>query len=476
MGAVLIHPPCRAIHVTRHALILGNNLTGLVTAYRLLHYGFHISLIDIQRCAQPKDHFTGTRESVEPTSHIHASTVAKSEATPLVLHGFYHATWALLQELRFEWPTQTSQSVALEFGGDGGKPIAVPPPSWLSWVHPLTRLLFFKGLSWLDRWNVINFLEKQWEEHRLPQHHLDTESVETWLMAAKQSEHSRFHFWNPLCRFFLNCDLPEASLGAFIEVLSRFWFGKPTDAATFLMLPETLEKLETELRQFLTKKGVTIHTSDGSITLQTNVEGILAVEWGKHRLQDQVYISTLAPQDLLALLPERALARYAYFSSLAHIPVGYGLAIQFSLHDLLLPSRLILHEDPFDWITCLPSVPSPSPKTVITCVILRESSANEHTERWLIDNAWRCLQRLFNLSPAQKQASCAPQIIRSVGPFSPCLRGTKTHRPLPQAPIPKLFLAGPWMATNLPSSLESTIQSANACAAALASSMFGNLD
>lgn len=462
--------------MTRHALILGNNLTGLVTAYRLLHYGFHISIADIQQSARPTDHLRGPHESIERTTPIHASTPAKGHTIPLVLHGFYHATWSFLQELSFEWPPQTSQSVVLEFCVEGKKPIALPQPSRLAWLHPLTRLPFFLGLSLVDRWHIINFLEKQWEEHPLPQHHPDIESVETWLISAKQSAQSRSHFWNPLCRLFLNCDLSEASLGLFIDVLSRYWFGKPTDAATFLAPPETLGKLETELRQYLINKGVTIHASDAKISFHTDAEGIQAVEWGGDHLRAQAYVSALDPQNLLALLPERALARNAYFSSLAHIPAVYGLAVQFTLHDTLLSPRLILHENPFDWITCLPSTAPHSPETVVTCVTLRESLTQEHTEEWLIDNAWHYLQHLFTPSPAQTQESCDPQIMRPVDPFFPCLRGAKTHRPLPQTPIPNLFLAGPWTATSLPASLESTIQSANACAAGIATALYGTLD
>jgi hypothetical protein len=340
----------------------------------------------------------------------------------------------------------------------------------------MTRLPFFKCLSWLDRWNAINFLEKEWEDHPVPQPHPDIENVEAWLISAKQSERSRIHFWNPLCRFFLNCDLPEASLDLFIQVLSRYWFGKPTDAATFLAPPEIIGKLETELRQRLINKGVTIHSPDAKIALRTDAVGIQAVEWGDQHLQAQAYVSTWAPQNLLALLPERALARYAYFSSLAQIPVFYGLAVQLTMHDTLPTPRLILHEGAFDWIACLPSAPSTSPKTVVTFVTLRESLTQDHTEEWLIDNARSCLPHLFNLSPAQTPASCDPRISRGIGPFFPCYRGAKTHRPLPQSPIPNLFLAGPWTATNLPASLESTIQSANSCAAAIAGGLNGILD
>ncbi len=457
--------------MTRHALILGNNLTGLVTAYRLLHYGFRISIIDTPYEVQSTDHLRAHQESLEQRATTPTSTLSNSQAIPLVLHGFYHATWALLQELSFEWPSQASQSVCLEFQSEGRKTITLTQPSGLAWLHPLTRLPFFKGLSWVDRWHIINFLEKQWEDHRLPQQHPDIESVETWLISAKQSERSRSHFWNPLCQYFLNCDLSEASLGLFIEVLSRNWFSKSTDAATFLTPPETLGTLETELRQLLINKGVTIHAHDTNMSFHTDAGGIRAVECGNHLLQAQAYVSALAPQNLLSLLPERVLARYAYFSSLIHIPEIYGLVVQFTLHETLLPPQLILHADPFNWFTCQPSAPPDPPETLVTFVTLRESIIQDHTEAWLIDNAWTCLQHLLNLSPAQTQESCEPQIIRRAGPFSPCLRGTGTHRPLPQTPIPNLFLAGPWTATNLPASLESSVQSANACAAVIGTSL-----
>ena len=382
----------------RHALILGNNLTGLVTAHRLLHYGFRISIIDTPHYGLSTEPLRAHQESIEQPATTLTSTLSNSQSIPLVLHGFYHATWALLQELSFEWPAQTSQSVSLEFGVEGKKPIALPQPSQFAWLHPLTRLPFFKGLSWKDRWNVINFLEKQWEDHRLPQPNPDIESVETWLISAKQSAHSRSHFWNPLCRFFLNCDLSEASLGVFIEILSQFWFGKTTDTTTFLAPPETLGTLETELRQRLINKGATIHAPDAKISLHTDAAGIQSIEWGDHHLQAEAYVSALAPQNLLSLLSERVLARYAYFASLAHIPTVHGLGIQFTLHDTLLPPRLILHEDRFDWITSQPSAPPHPPETVVTCVTLQESTAQKHTEKWLIDNAWSCLQPLFNLS------------------------------------------------------------------------------
>jgi len=459
--------------VTRDILILGENLTGLVTAYRLLHYGYHISIVNIPSPAQPID---PSRPSPESIHSISSPSLTESRSIPLILHGFYHSTWALLQELSFEWSPGISQPVCLEFAAEERKPIALPKPSRLKWLHSFTRFTFFKGLSWSDRWHVINFLEKQWEDDLLPNPNPDTESVETWLISAKQSEHSRSHFWNPLCRLFLNCDLSQASLSSFIEVLSQYWFGQPTDAVTFLAPPETLGKLKTELRQRLINKGVRFHTSKAKTHIHTDAEGIQAIELDEKTFKAQAYISTLHPRNLLPLLPERVLARYAYFTSLAQVPEVWGLAVRFTLNNILIPPRLILNLDPFDWITGQPREKSDSPKAVVTCVTLRESITQEHSDEWLLHTAWTFIQDLFNLPTSHSQESCEPNIIRQAGPFFPCHRGCRPHRPISKTPLSNLFLAGPWTATNLPSSLESTIKSANACAEAVATSFYGNLD
>jgi hypothetical protein len=461
--------------VTRDILILGDNLTGLVTAYRLLHYGYHISIVDTQCRLQPTIHLGTLSESTEPASWPPTPPLTESRPIPLILHGFYHSTWALLQELSFDWPPQLSQPVCLEFAAEGRKPLALPKPSRLKWIHLLTQLTFFKGLSWSDRWHVINFLEKQWEANLLSNHSPDIEGVEAWLISAKQSEQSRSHFWNPLCRLFLNCDLSQASLSSFIEVLSQYWFGQPTDAATFLAPLETLSKLETELRQRLINKGVWFHTSNARIHIHTDAEEIQALELDEKPFKAQAYISTLPPQNLLPLLPERALARYAYFSSLAQVPEVWGFAVRFTLNNILIPPRLILNLDPFDWITSQPTEKYDPPKAVVTCVTLREPIARKHNEEWLLQTAWSSIQALFNLSSTHSQESCEPHIIRQAGPFFPCHRGCRSHRPISKTPLSNLFLAGPWVTTNLPSSLESTIKSANACAEAVATAFYGSV-
>ena len=460
--------------MTRHILILGNNLSALVTAYRLLHYGFSISIIDILPDKQTIAPPCATRESCNLAPQT--LTLSNSQSIPLILHGFYHATWSLLQELSFEWPRPASQSVSLEFGNDGKTPIALPKPSRFTWGHPLTRLTLFKGLPWSDRWHLINFLERQWEENHLARHNPDIDNAETWLITAKQSEHSRTHFWNPLCRFLLHCNLSKASLGAFTEILSQYWFGRPTDAITFLPTLETLGKLETDLRHWLINKGVQLHSSQTRLHLVTNTEGIQGVELENQYVTAHAYVSALGPQRLLSLLPERDLARDADLSSLTHIEERTGLAVRLTLQDICMPPRLILNVGPFDWLTCQSRTDTDSRITVITCVTLENLLSKEYTEESLLHTTWTLIQSLFGFSKTSTQESCEPHIIREAGAFFPCYRGSRIHRPMPQTSVGNLFLTGPWTATNLPTSPESTIKSANACAEGVASAFYGTYD
>ncbi len=457
--------------MTPRTLILGNNLAGLVTAYRLLHYGFHLTILDIHPEVQSSAHLIPTEEFSKQASPTHPLPYA-NDPTPLILHGFYHATLALLQELSIEWPAQNFQAVPLEFTSQGKIPIGLPHAFRFAWIHPLTRLPFFKGLSWTDRWHMINFLEKQWEESSLSQRQPDIENVETWLITAKQSPHSRSHFWNPLCRFLLTCDLREASLNSFVEVLTRYWFGHRSDAQTFLTPPNTLEKLETELRQRLTHYGVQFHSTKKRVRLNVDIESMQPIGLGENQLTAQAYVSTLAPKHLLSLLPERLLARFSYFSSLAQIKESFGLAIQFTLPGILLDFRLILHANPFDWITSQSYLPLKKPETIVTCVTLQKSVDQKYTEDYWIDQGWTNIQYHFKLSVEEFQKSCIPKIIRSVGPFFPCHCGARANRPLPRTPIRNFFLAGPWTASAFPASVENTIASANACAESIAAAFY----
>ena len=172
--------------MTRHILILSENLPGLITAYRLIHYGFQVTILE-HHSDFPSDASRQHPSESTISGKPFFSHALSGHSPPLILHGFYHSTWSLLQELAFPQPRHRFQRVELEFGTSSGKTVTLPRAQWLSPLHPIIRLACFRGLSWSDRWHLINFLEKRWEGHLPPDHNSDTLTVESWLISARQS-------------------------------------------------------------------------------------------------------------------------------------------------------------------------------------------------------------------------------------------------------------------------------------------------
>ncbi|PJA77622.1 MAG: hypothetical protein CO149_08495, partial [Nitrospirae bacterium CG_4_9_14_3_um_filter_51_5] len=391
-----------------------------------------------------------------------------AQTSPLMLHRFYRATWGLFQELAFEQASQLIQPVDLEFGTSGGKPLTLFNAQGISTLHPIIRLAGFRGLTWPDRWHLINFLEKKWEEPHSPDHHPDMLTVESWLNSAQQSALARQRIWNPLCRLFLGCDVTQASLGYFLEVLSRFWLSRGNGPETFITSPDMLDHLQQKLRQVLLGKGVTFYPSTEITLIQADTERLQSIVLANgERLKADIYVSTISPPELLRLLPERAPARFSCFSHLSHLQEASGTTVQLTLYDTFLPPRLILNSGQFDWVTSQTVPNADSSKTSITGVNLSHSPSLSHTDEWLRETAWPHIKKILHIFPEPSLPSSEPQVTQSAYRFIPCLTGFRTFRPLPNTPIPNLFLAGPWTATPLPPCLESTVMSAYACARAV---------
>ncbi len=453
--------------MTRHILILSANLPGLLTAYRLISYGFRITILEDQSSVSPATSSLHFPESIEPEypASFHRLPMQPS---PLILPRYFHATWTLFQELALEHTAQLIQPVELEFGTSEDQTLTLSNAQGIATLHPMIRLAGFRGLPWSDRWHLINFLEKKWEEPRSLDHHTDMLTVESWLNSAQQSALARQRIWNPFCRLFLGCDVTQASLGYFLEVLSRFWLSKPNGPETFLASPDMLDNLQQQLRRVLLGKGVTFYPSNEITLIQADTERIRAIVLDKgERLTADTYVSPLSPPELLRLLPERAPARFSCFSHLTHLQESSGTLVQLILNDTLLPPRLILNSGVFDWITSQAVRNTDGAKTWITGIILSPSPSSGHTDDWLKETVWPHIKKILRISPEQSLPSCGSPGTQSVYRYLPCLAGFRTFRPLPNTPIPNLFLSGPWTATPLPPSLESTVLSASACARAV---------
>ena len=194
-------------------LILGGGIAGLTAALHLGTSGHSVTVID-------QGDAIGGRLCQAPP--------------PLLLEA-HRATWSLLGSLGKETLTRRYRHTPLEFlqsTGTHTQFLHLPLPS------PLNTLLgttLFQGLSMRDRWHLLSFMERTWEQDPPLPNDLDLRLADEWLASIGQSENARRGVWDSLARLLLGAALPQVSAGIFMRTLRRCFL---TGAkATKLILP-----------------------------------------------------------------------------------------------------------------------------------------------------------------------------------------------------------------------------------------------
>lgn len=434
--------------MTRSVLILGGDLTGLLTAYRLLPYGLRVTILE--------------REPSPAAAH--------PTDTPFPFcFGFQTATWNLLQELDIHHVAPPFESAVIEMVGSNGKKIPLPQLKGLFRYHLVPDILAFPGLPWPDRLRLLNFLEKQWETQSDIATIADTETVEQWVMQARQSTTAQHYFWNPLCRFLLHDEPSQASLKPFLEILLRFARSLAADTKPYLGSLTYLDRFKVGLRDLLIARGVAFHRIHDFPYFQFSASSNDTLHLtGKPFLQADAYIATLPPQEIQALLPDRALTKYPQLSHLANIPRRTCTLLELAVPHLQIPPAIIINPSGILWVAVQPAKHAPSAATTVQGLWQHPPAFSDGTDSPTFrDDSWKSIRSLLGLSSDLAWRACTPQINPHAMTVYPSLAGTRAFRPTPASPLSNLFFAGSWIDGPFPHSWESLIRSVNACVQSL---------
>lgn len=446
---------------------MGAGLTGLTTAFRLASHGCQVSIVD-QGQDQP------SLASTSPDSHnIHSETRPPLHPSPLVIHGFQHATWALMRELQTDALLMASPPVPLEFlSGRAHHPTPfnpgwAPPP-----LHTLIGLLRFQGIPFAERWTLVKRLEQYWEgDLELPQD-LESQSANAWLSTLGQSKHTINTIWDALCQFFLGSDTHHTSAHYFKAFLAHYFLSTRQDHRTLIPSFNENTLLFAPLRNALISHDVSMHNHSPISYFHYDAAGLSGVILNDGtRLTADYYISALPRHTLIACLSDRLLTKYAYFSNLTKLHEQSLLVIHIEIPTLCPKPRLWLLANTFNWMTVRPVRQTPehtSHSTLLSCVKTSELSLAEITDQDI-------LAEVSNLLPASitphLHQSESIRMARTMRTYVTCHPDTAVFRPIQKSPLSNLFVAGPWTDTGSPASHESSILSATLCTQAVLDSI-----
>lgn len=442
---------------------MGAGLTGLTLAYRLSRQGFRVSLIDRNspNSSSPHRQSMDTIEGQTHTAALHHS----SNHLPIVVHRFQQATWNLLKELQLTSLVTDTQAVPFEFVLPAHQlrsfhPVYAPSP-----FHTLFRLLLFQGMPFSDRWALLKKVEQYWEGELTVPQNIDSQSVKAWLTTHQQSRQACEAIWNSLCVFFLGTKSEESSARYFTTLLRQCFLSARTHHRTFIPALDEESLFLSPLRSFFATQPMNRLFHSIVSYFQCDGPHISSVKLSDGTaLTADMYVSALPRRRLMACLPERLQAKFAYFSNLSQLDDQTLLTTQCELSIGIDKPRFLLFSDPCGWMTIRPSSDPSTAKTHVSWVTLSKPDIQSPSTQEDLEPISFLFPQLFKKSLSQLTPT---NIRKTFQTFTACHPNNSSFRPLPKSPLTNLFVTGPWTDTGLPSSRESSIVSADSCATEL---------
>ena len=324
----------------------------------------------------------------------------------------------------------------------------------------MMSLFSFHGLSWQDRWKLFSHVEQIWEHAQTLPADLENRTADEWLTATGQSPEARERIWDPLAHWLASNALTHLSAAIFVHLLSTVFLRDAADARLTHVAGSIDHRFIAPMKQTLLQGKVDILSLPHQPTLRFGQTGVSEV-----RLHDDTnlranrYIIALSYQNLLTLLPERLLTRYAYFAQITELKSLGEVVIQLTCRTTKpRPRLLLLPGRRFHQLTST-SLESGEIEYRLSAV---GNALTELNDDQLIEAAQTEMWELF--AGTAKGDIIARSVFRENHAALLLAPGAARLRPLQQSPIQNLLIAGAWTDTGWPANLESAFVSARRCA------------
>jgi squalene-associated FAD-dependent desaturase len=442
------------------AIVVGAGFAGLSAAVRLTRDGARVLVLEARaRLGGRATAFTDseTGELVDNGQHV--------------LLGCYHETFAFLREIGAEKNVRAQSDLAVTMLDSAGRTSRLRCPPLPAPLHLIGGVFGWSALTWRDRLAVLKLAAplraamRQGSGAAVDQGS-SGETVDGWLIRHGQTRRLRELLWEPLALAALNQPPAVAAAPPFVRVLTEMFGGGRSAAAIVLpTLPLHLMYAE-PARSWIEQRGGAVRTGMAArITIDRG--RVAGVEAGGERFQARAIVCAVPwhalPEvfsgDVAALDTVLAAARETRSSPIVTVNLWFDRVVMQEPF-VGLPGRLM------QWVFDKRAVFGESASHLSLV-----SSGADDVLRWtnsqLIGAA---LEELRPALPSVREAQLVratvirePRATFSLAPGQP-------PRPSTRTAVAGLFLAGDWIDTGVPATIEGAVRSGHAAAAAARSS------
>ncbi len=409
----------------RGILVLGGGVAGLSAAVELARRGFHPTLLE-------ERHYLGGRAH----SFRDVDTKEELDNGPHILMTCYRRTMHFLETIGTHSKLDIIPASKVLFREPPGRDVplrgAGNPANWPAWIR-----------CWLALAG-----RPDWQR-------LDHRTVEQWLDGCGQPEKLRRLFHRPLALAALNQDPHKASAACWVGALRRMI----VPGAGKLVIPAV------SLRElFVEKSRLYLEARGGVVKLNQRVEQ-LCVEAGRVRAvrtsdgkewQADFYISALPPRVLWRVLPEAVQTQDKSFSTIKDLSYSSICSVYLWMdHPLVKQEVTGCLDTRIQWI-----FQQKDPSSIAVVISAADDLMNVPKEG-ILQMVCRDLTRLYPQFEYMRVLRAV--IVKEKEATIDHTVGQMVRRPQCRTSLENLLLAGDWVQTGLPATIESAVQSAHTC-------------
>lgn len=433
---------------SRPVAVIGGGFAGLAAATALAAAGRPVHVFEARprlggRAATFRDPLTGER--IDNGQHV--------------LAGCYTETLRFLNRIGAGARLHRPSTLRVPLVDEDGRRTALVLPPLPSPFHLLAGVLAWDALSAADRWSMLRVGRALASADRVR----TDETVRQWLDRHGQSPRLCRLLWEPLALAALNQSIDEAAATSFVAVTSRMFSSAP-DAATLVVPAVALEDLYVvPAARFLADRGSRIDTLAKAQLVFTQ-EGVAGVRVGGVEAAFSEVVCTVpwhALQEVCAAPPAalaETLSRASALGSSPIVTVNLWFDAEIDEGDFVgLPGRT------FQWLFNRRRLIGLSQRHVSLVSSGAEAICAMANDELIAIAAGEVRAAL----PAARDAHLDHALVVRERRATFSLKPGSPQRPPTITAVAGLVLAGDWIDTGLPATIESAVMSGHRAAAAI---------
>jgi squalene-associated FAD-dependent desaturase len=443
----------------KDAVVIGAGFAGLSAAVALAEQGLRVTVLEGKpalggRAYSFSDPDTG--DFVDNGQHV--------------LMGCYGETLDFLKRIGAYDQLVFQEDLKIEMLAGAGQSAVLKTARLPGPLHMMAALFGYRHLSPAERLNVMRAGLRMLVMRRFGDE-LRRLTVVQLMDRLGQSDHARQCFWYPLSIATLNDEPDSSSAQQLVEVLRRAFFSRHRRDSAFVYSRVGLTDLYcTGATRLIEGAGGTVASHSIVEMLELGARGCVAsvrMRDGR-RIEASNFISAVPAPQLLRLLPENCVAD-PFFSRFAGLSSSPIICVHVWLDREVTNSAFIgFIGTTTQWLFNKRQIFAQRGETHPGYLSFVISGARKLVDRSSDDILDIVINDLHAMIPASRKAKVVKSLVlkEKNATMAPDLRSYDL-RPKARTPIANFFLAGDWIQTGLPATIESAVISGRAAAAAV---------